>query len=357
MDQVWWNHIIKAHSFLEDIVTTTVKGSSILLSLPPSIPWRDTLITLVIDRLRMENSKNKLDKIVCPDDEPGLYLLENYCKKEIRAKYRYGMSYAQFLGKCQETVLNDRYIWVSDISVSQIDEWLSFVVEYNENVADKTPGIFILEVDDDLLAKKCKKGIKTLVFNQTIGTYDKYAFCALLSSESKCKEYMRPYLAEVVSSICGEDVELCAVCVANGADFLRAPYELISKVVENSYRSDGGKYSFVKSQEDITTSIWESQIKYIFPLIENYRRYFINRYSNVIKNVLPITNNVGEYVNAPEDIEIGPLCYLVRNNDISISTKEYMELEMYKNARNKLAHMTILNNEELESILKVGKHI
>lgn len=61
MEQIWWNHIIKVHSFLESIVTETVKGSSMLLSLPNSIPWRNTLIDIVSDRLRIENSKNKFE--------------------------------------------------------------------------------------------------------------------------------------------------------------------------------------------------------------------------------------------------------------------------------------------------------
>ena len=48
-----------------------------------------------------------------------------------------------------ETVLNDRYIWVSDIPADKINKWLDFVAEYNVNVKDKTPGIFIMEVHDD----------------------------------------------------------------------------------------------------------------------------------------------------------------------------------------------------------------
>ena len=63
MEQIWWNHIIKVHSFLESIVTETVKGSSMLLSLPNSIPWRNTLIDIVSDRLRIENSKNKWNEL------------------------------------------------------------------------------------------------------------------------------------------------------------------------------------------------------------------------------------------------------------------------------------------------------
>ena len=58
----------------------------------------------------MENPKNKLEVIECPEEEPGEFILQKYCKRETRAKYRYGVSYAQFLGKCQETVLNDRYV-------------------------------------------------------------------------------------------------------------------------------------------------------------------------------------------------------------------------------------------------------
>ena len=66
------------------------------------------------------------------------------------------MSYAQFLGKCQETVLNDRYVWVSDIPDEKVTKWLDFVSEYQKNVQDKTPGIFILEVHNDAMNRKAK---------------------------------------------------------------------------------------------------------------------------------------------------------------------------------------------------------
>lgn len=356
MDQIWWNHIIKAHAFLEEIVSKTVEGSSILLSLPDTIPWRNTLIDIVSERLRVENSKNNLDVIECPDMEPGEYLLEQYCKKEIRATYRYGVSYAKFLGLCQETVLNDRYLWVTNIPSKKLDEWIDFVSEYQKNVKDKTPGVFILEVHDDTLAKKSKKGVKSLAFNQSISAYDKYAFCALAASQTTCKEYLRPFLAEAVSSVCGDDVELCAACVSCGKEFLESPIAVINRIIRDNYRSDGEKYTFNKDFNDIEGSIWESQLKYIFPLVEDYRKYFINRYSNAIKNVLPLTTSYGEKVTNPADVELGTLIYMVGKGDLNISSREYAELERYRNARNKLAHMNLLDIGEVEIILKAGKH-
>ena len=126
------------------------------------------------------------------------------------------VGYAQFLGKCQETVLNDRYVWVVGYSRREGSRNEAILYRNIKNVQDKTPGIFILEVHHDVMNRKSKKGIRSLGFEQNIGAYDKYAFCALASSETNCKEFLRPYLAEAVASVCGDDVELCAVCVAKG---------------------------------------------------------------------------------------------------------------------------------------------
>ena len=356
MDQIWWNHIIKAHAFLENVVKEAAGGHSLLLTLPDSVPWKSTFLDLIREQLLMENPKNKLEVIECPEEEPGEFILQKYCKREARAKYRYGVSYAQFLGKCQETVLNDRYVWVSDIPDEKVTKWLDFVSEYQKNVQDKTPGIFILEVHNDAMNRKSKKGIRSLGFEQNIGAYDKYAFCALASSETNCKEFLRPYLAEAVASVCGDDVELCAVCVAKGMEFLNAPYETIQKVTEDLVRSDGERYCFSKSQEEVDTLLWEAQLKYVFPLVENYRRYFVKKYYDFIKAVLPINNGYGDQVMVPEEAELGNLMYLVERGGIPVSAEESMELKRYRKARNELAHMNLLSNEELCVILKAGKH-
>lgn len=357
MEQIWWKNIIKARKFWEDIVETAKEEKNILLTLPASVPWKRTLIDNVSEQLQMENPETKLEVIPCPEEDPGTFLLKNYCSEEIRVKYRYGISFAQFLGTCRETVLNNRYIWITDISADKYDAWVEFVTEYSKHAKNKTMGIFILEVHDDVITKKAKKGIHNIIFNQNISTYDKYAFCALVSSQTDCKEYLRSYLAELVASICGEDVELCAACVSSGIRFLENPYDIIQEIVEKSYRSDGKKYFFIKTKEEIDVCIWETQIKYIFPLIENYRRYFILKYNKGIKAALPINNGYGEVINEPEDAEIGTLLYLVEKGNITISEKENEALRNYRTARNRLAHMKLLNNENVEVMLKAGKHV
>lgn len=355
MDKIWWNHITKAHKFLEDVVWTTLGGNSILLSLPVNVPWRDTLIELVREKLQMENPKNGFDEIKCPKEEIGLYLLNKYCKKEKRATYRYGMTYASFLGRCEDIVLNDRYIWITDIPESKFSELIQFILEYNQNVTAKTPAIFILEVHDNISKYKIKKGIKKISFDQNIGAYDKFAFCALVATENNCKDYMRPYLAELVSNICNEDIELCAECVSAGKNFLNHPDTVIHSITSQKTRSNGEHYTFSKKKEQIEKAIWETQLKYVFPLIEKYRSYFIMLHKNAIMSALPIHNSYGEQICNPEDVEVGTLVYMIGSGAITVSKKECDELKQYREARNKLAHLNVLELNVVEEILKKGQ--
>lgn len=352
MDKLWWNHITKAHKFLEDIVMTAVEGKSIILSLPEKAPWRNILLELVEERLKLENPKNAFENIVCPEEEVGLFLLNRYCKKERRAAYRYGKTYADFLGKCEDTVLNDRYIWVSGIPVDRYDEWINFIIEYNKNVKAKTPAIFILETHDDNFADKAKKGIKKIIFNESIDSYDRFAFCALAATENSCKEHIRPYLAELVSAVCSEDIELCAECVNSGKLFLENPIEVVGNIVSTKQRSNGETYSFSKSDEEIKKVIWEVQLKNVFPIIEKYRSYFIKKYRQFISMSLPITNSYGEEVTNSEDVEIGTLVYMAGSGRVLVNKKEYEELEQFRDARNRLAHLNVLDLNMVDMIMK-----
>lgn len=359
MDKVWWNHITKAHKFMEDIVACAAEGKSMLLSLPENVPWRNTLLELVEDKLKQENFKNAFEYVACPEEEVGLFLLNKYCKKEKRASYRYGITYAEFLGQCEDIVLNDRYIWVHDIPQNRCEEWMDFIVEYNKNVKEKTPAIFILEVQDGYFCNKARKGIRKLAFNQNISAYDRFAFCALIASgSSNCKEYLCQYLAELAASICNDDIELCAKCVGMGNQFLKNPEETLKQIITESYRSDGEKIIYSRTPDELKTLIWEAQLKNIFPVIEKYRSYFIKKYNDNIRTALPISNSYGQKVITPEEVEIGMLIYLIGNGTIRLNnSNEYQELELFRDARNKLAHLNTIDFETVNIILKRSESI
>lgn len=350
--EVWWKYIIKTNYFLNKITDTLLGGKSLALFLPSMVPWHDTMLELIIEHLRSENSNNAFDVIDCPKEEAGQFLLDKYCKKEKRARYRYGIGYAAFLGQSEDIVLNNRYVWVRNISEHKYHEWMDFIAEYNKNVGKTRPAaLFILEIADQSISRTVRKGIEKIVFDQTISTYDVYTFAALISAEVNCREMLKPYMAELVANICQDDVELCAMCVKYGENFLRKPLETIHRIVREEERSDQSAFRFDYDEAFIKKCIWESQLKILFPLIEGYRSEFVMKYSNSLKEILPIKNAYGDTVILPQDVELGMLFNLAARGKIVLGSREYQELVLFKDARNHLAHMDIVEMGEVEAIL------
>lgn len=133
---------------------------------------------------------------------------------------------------------------------------------------------------------------------------------------------------------------------------MKNPYQTIKRIIETDVRSNGEEYQFDKTEKEMESLIWEVQLKTVFPLIEKYRKRMILSYRGIITRELPIRNGYGQSINEPEEVEIGVLYYLIGKSSLKISEKEYTELENYRNARNRLAHMKILELSTIEQILK-----
>ena len=84
-------------------------------------------------------------------------------------------------------------------------------------------------------------------------------------------------------------------------------------------------------------------MKLIFPLVETFRRNFIKKYEMTIKNTPP-------YPAAPEELEIGNLYGLFNLKRWLLDSEDGDDLEMYREVRNKLAHLRTLPFDELQRV-------
>ena len=149
MEKIWWEQISKVSHFVRQITASLLDGENILLNVPTTLPWRETFHDTVEKILLLENAANKLKFIDAPDMEAGRYLLENFCKKEKRSSYRYGISYAAFLAGRADITLNSCYLWIRNLTGEKLDDWLRFVREYRENVRPGEPhAVFLLETPE-----------------------------------------------------------------------------------------------------------------------------------------------------------------------------------------------------------------
>lgn len=349
MEQIWWEKVPNAVAFVSDMVENLLNEKSIVLSCSGALPWYSYMVRTVKEAVKQQNSSKRFESASNIQD-PGAYLLKEFCKPEKRAEYRPSKSYAKFFAGSDDIVLHDRYFWIKVGSKEQLDTWTNFVSEYiKAREKNKETAVFVLEWTGSRNIQ-AKKGIKFCSFDDYVNEYDRIVFCTLASSSVGEHSFIKNYLTELVANVVGNDIELCAACIHNFREFLKSPYATISKVVHDQVRSDGSDYTFTIEEDNVNHLIWLAQIRTVFPVLEEYREDFVQRHASAIAMHLPIKSAYGETYDAPSDVELGTLKYMADNDLLHLSDKEYETLKITKDARNKLSHLTPLTLEEVKRL-------
>ena len=350
MKYVWWNQVTNAVHFISDIKNCLLEEKSVLLKYSYAMPWYEQFVNTVKESVKIQNAEKKFVDV--PNvKEPGEYLLSEFCKKEKRAEYRPAKGYAKFFAENDDIVLHDRYLWIQVDTKESLEKWLDFISEYiKERGKNKNRAVFLLEWAEKSPVP-VKKGIRIFSFDDYIGEYDRIVFAVLASSGIKEDIFIKNYIAELVSSVSGNDIELSAECISRYKEFLDNPSHFIDGVLQNKTRSDGSSYYYENNAETIQHLIWLSQIKTVYPRLEEFREAFVEKHANEIAQNLPIQTSYGETYDDPKDVELGTLMYMVGTHNLSLNSSEYENLKNHKEARNKLSHLTALGIDEIRKLI------
>lgn len=357
MDFVWWEKITNAAHFLNLIVERIQEGCSVMLQLPATIPWYTTMHDMVSDEITRQNSIRALQSITDEGEDPGYYLFQRYCKREKRAQYRPGIGYAKFLACSDEIALNNYILWITDVSKEQANKWYEFIQSYNKELGKERRGCtFLIETRSDQMFREQGR-LKTVIYKKEIEYYDNYLFNMLAAGSLKESVVFKQYLAEAVTLLIPDDVELSAECIRRGRAFLENPIETLTEIMESELRSDQTSFSFVVNEKQLFERLWEAQIKVVFPVIEKQRNSIINRYRKDIESILPVTGAYGEIAYEAEEVEIGILSHLVTQGKLQVSYEDSKIISRLRNARNVLAHIKALPQKEVDEIFAIENGI
>ena len=349
MSQIWWDRVPNALALVNDTVDSLTEEKSIILQHAVPLPWRDEFIDSVKWRVMQQNSSKSFERIRDPGD-PGQFLLSRFCKPEKKAQYRPSRPLAAFLAESDDIVLHERYIWVNLSSLEDLNAWAGFVSDYVQfRPKGRELATFVLEWPGAARLPR-RKGINSIIFEEYIGEYDRTVFAMLASSAIAGSSFQKNYLAELAVNVIGNDIELYSECFRRFGEFLKDPYRVIQECVAEEIRSDDTDFEFTKSESDVHHAIWLTQIRTVYPILEEYRENFIQRHRADIASQLPITSSNGVVYNDPDDVELGILVFIAANGGMLLSQGEYDTLVRYKDARNQLSHLGILTYEEISSL-------
>ena len=353
MERFFWEQITNARNFTDQAARALLDGKGALLQFPAAVPWYGSMVAAIQEKVMKNTSDKVFDFLESPEADIGKFLLDKYCKIETKRKYRPrpGMTEATFLAQMRDIVFHERFIWVKNANGHILDEWLDFLDEYYKNLPPREKAaVFILENRSSQATRRPPR-LEKISFEAVIRTYDVHTICTFLSADVPCRDAMREYLADLAANLCQTDLELCERCLNREMEFLRSPAAICMEEARAMGRDLGNDKEQEKYARQLERMVWETQLKNIFPILENRRIALIEKYRAGIEKRLPIDNPGGDDFKEPMDVELQTLYYLNASGQLNMDERDASRCAYLRQCRNLLAHLTALEAEDVEALL------
>ena len=342
-DNAWWTDVSGPSRFMAAAARSAAAQKSCILALPSEIPFEDEFVDTLLSRVENELSGQEVHVIDGFAGNVAEYFLTSYCRRELRASFRPkpGYTAARFLAESASSVMHGRGFIVRLEDAAALGEWLPFVSEYASGVSGNvSPAVFFLVVQSEV-APRTIKGVGLLDYRDYSSPFDSYAYCAIRAAAISEPNLIKTYLAELASCITGGNAEQAEKAIYIYREFLQDPVCFARK-----YYGEFGE-----DEEELRRRVWEAQLKCIFPYLEGYRCSFVAQYEPLIEEQLPLANPLGDDYVSAGDVELGALLFMTGSGMLRIPRGEYEKLKLFASARNKLAHLEVLDYSEIRDIV------
>ncbi len=366
----WWESITGPRNLIEKINNSLQEKKNVALMVPEDLPWRDEMRAAVLQLFRNSPELANVDVDYidvhdeCPEAEDiGMYLLHRYALFSVATNYRGRESIQQYIS--QNSVLNNRVLWVKGMSQEAEQKWINFCKDYS--ISKDIEGHFVLEVCHSKEVEE-QQNIDYIRYTDYITEYDVLIFNSIYVARDGrwINQNWQQYIASLCSNMCGRDPEI-SLEMLESTDFrTKDPVEKIQEIGEMREYSRRGRnnkdhilyLARKKIIQEIERKIWKAQLQTVFPLFEMERITFIEKYYDQVSEALKTSyydtnydkprriHQFGNTLDNPRDAEIGTIYRMTKlrryENDhflLYISDESTRErVSLLHDLRNSLAH-------------------
>ena len=331
---IWWEQIGGSIRFIDEVVKAMEDEHSLILQVPHGLPWKEQFYSCVDIRASAFASDRQLRRFQWKSHEdPGTFILNNMCPKNIQVNYFPGQSLAAYLGSIEDLVLCDCYVWISDITDwNDIHKWADFICAYNEAASVlQRKAVFIIEECSEI--NNARK-LDTVPFK--IEEYNCKVFC--LEYASALHNTRVPlYQAELAQALGGRNPELSAQLLNTGEELLEEPMIVVETVLNKARDSQGAAFKLA-GKVALESSICKANMMTLYPILEQVRISCVAQHEDQLRKFLPIKNSNGETITEPFDLELGGLNYIMSYTPNLFNHDEAEQLRVCREVRNVIAH-------------------
>lgn len=328
----WWTKINSAARFIADILECVKNRNSVVVNIS-DVPFAEEFAGITQNELRRNDSEYILELI--NDSETNLavedFLFGKYCPDDVASTFfpTLNNTKARFIAQCEQFRLNTSTVWVNVTDEQRISEWISFIKEYTANCSKLRHTVFVIQTNNSNLQSVKAKGLKYISTADYITTYDYYVYYMLEASEiSGCTTLKKQYIAELLASFCKNDAMTAEKMLSRWNKLVENPLELYeecsSQKVPNS---------------ELQSRLWRTQMRVLFPAIEEYRYQIVQKYYDCIQNALPFETVYKVEITEAFELDLGNILSMNYNGDISLRQSDMEMIIKLKSIRDNLAHM------------------
>lgn len=344
-DQIWWNSLSTSFQHIQEIVDELYEENNILVMCKTSVPYCQSLYDNIRRNVGKISAYRSIQFIDCKKNEqPGKTILENVCSEKTRNNYWPGQPYSEYLAEANDSTFDKQFIWVRNILTdNDLSAWIRFSDDYQEKIGLGNGAVFILESIGS--HENFVKSDKYHKMDITPKEFEKYVFCMLCTSEKNCSDALKQYIAELSFNLGGGYIDLCGELASAGESLVESP--------ETVYASCCQKLNIMsaKDTKQVDSDILVSQMKHIFPVLEERRQSIIKKYEFNINKILPIQNMIYDIVENPYDLEFSNLLKLYSVGKLVVEPMDVEALNLYRDIRNDLAHNKKIFFASVKSLL------
>ena len=243
------------------------------------------------------------------------------------------MSDSMIMDVASKNVLSGYIIF---IKVNSKVNWLSDLVsDFNKIDSSSKGSLIFLTSDDDMPSQI------TMKTKDYILPYDVQFFAFNILEDTKLSQTEKLFTATLTSKLAGTSA-IIAKNLASTELFFNGQ-SFAEEVLSENFNS-----------HKFNRALWETQIQFALPIVESIREKLIDKKLPELKQLLPVADEFGKFLDNPWDMELRHLHFYGGSAKL-FSQNDWEILELVYRVRNDLSHLDSIDVERLEKVLELSE--
>lgn len=333
---IWWREVAGPHKYIKKMARAILDRQCLVIDadLDDDV-FRETLK----DRISSYDCDCHYVRIAA-DDFTDLNTFTAFIAQKYAPQFRFDpLDETPLISLIRQPWLQHYVFFVDSLSGSC--PWLEQAAAAVGSLAGREGSAWIFRAPSSVIALWDKMtGVCVLDQQHYLYHYDIQYFAMTCLQDTALNLYQRYYTADIIAKIAGTDGRLCLAL---------ARQELYSR-----------PETVIQEQQlsvDLRPLLLETQMQHILPILEDVRRYLVQKYETMIEQILPQKDEYGKELERPTDLELRHLQHYLRGRGLFFHEKDDDWFQCAYQARNDISHLQVLPTDQLDKLFYIQQKI